>query len=79
MAGNVPSSLRRHFRSHIRNSQFLDGEVVGETLDPVATPFDGLAEGRINEEAVSEAVVRALLGRIERLEKEQRVVRGHCQ
>ena len=73
------ASVRRHFR-HVERDRYFDG---GEGQDgggeAVSTPLDGLLEGAISEEAVCEALVRVLLERTQRLEKQQRVVRDHSQ
>src|SRR5438876_1351875 len=73
------SAVRRHFR-HVERDRYFDG---GEGQDgggeAVSTPLDGLLEGAISEEAVCEALVRVLLERTQRLEKQQRVVRDHSQ
>ena len=73
------SAVRRHFRHVERDRYFGGGEGEDGGGEAVSTPLDGLLEGAISEEAVCEALVRVLLERTQRLEKQQRVVRDHSQ
>src|SRR5437870_3622392 len=73
------SAVRRHFRHAERDRYFDGGEGQDGGGEAVSTPLDGLLEGAISEEAVCEALVRVLLERTQRLEKQQRVVRDHSQ
>ena len=71
--------MRRHFRHVDRDRYFDGGEGEDGGGEAVSTPLDGLLEGAISEEAVCEALVRVLLERTQRLERQQRVVRDHSQ
>src|SRR5438094_9125885 len=73
------SAVRRHFRHVPRDRYFEVGEGEDGGGEAVSTPLDALLEGAISEEAVCEALVRVLLGGTQRLEKQQRVRRGHSE
>src|SRR3989442_10762750 len=73
------SAVRRHFRHVPRDRYFDGGEGQDGGGEAVSTPLDSLLEGAISEEAVCEALVRVLLERTQRLEKQQRVMRDHSQ
>src|SRR3989454_1015687 len=73
------SAVRRHFRHVERDRYFEVGEGEDGGGEAVSTPLDSLLEGAISEEAVCEALVRVLLERTQRLERQQRGVRDHSQ
>jgi len=74
------SALRRHFRNHVRDSQFEAVEPDTDKLSEVETPFDDLVDGDvIDDRAVTEAMVRVLVQRIRGLERAQRVSRNPAQ
>ncbi len=73
------SSLRRHFRSHASDLAHHDTNEPLADLKGITTPFDGLLDGKIRERDVTEAVVKVLVQRMQRLETEQQAVRDHSR
>ncbi len=73
------SSLRRHFRSHAADLAHRDADESLGDLNGIATPFDGLLDSKIMERDVTEAVVKVLVQRMQRLEKEQQAVRDQSR
>ena len=73
-----PSSLRRHF-AHVRNSQMEDTEVGARNLEEIATPFDPLVGGAVDDRAVADAVVNVLVEQLQHAEKVRRVTRDGAQ
>jgi hypothetical protein len=68
------SSLRRHFR-HAGNYELPGGAIEGANVEEIATPFDSLLSGWINEKTVTETLVRSLLQRMQALDRQQRTLR----
>ncbi len=73
------SSLRRHLRNHVRNSEFLDGEAAAEKAEDVTTPFDALIGGAVDDRAIADATVRVLVEHLQSLEKTRRATRDRFQ
>jgi len=73
------SSVRRHFRSHAADLAHRDADEPLGDLNGIATPFDGLLDGKIMERDVTEAVVQVLVQRMQRLEKERQAVRDQSR
>jgi hypothetical protein len=71
------SAVRRHFGHVDRDSYFqpLPADSGGDA-EPISTPFDGLVNAEwLSEKNVAETLVRAVVQRLQELDRQQRTVR----
>src|SRR3989442_12106289 len=74
------ASVRRHLRHVEPNSQFAAAEPEDRSQENVSTPFDGLVNAQVLEDRlVVEVMARALVERLQPLERAQRATRNPAQ
>lgn len=80
-AGHTTSTtaLRRHFRSHARALPDDGPDAPGSAGEDIATPFDSLVGGPVDDRRVAEAVVQVLLEQVQCVERARRATRDGAQ